>query len=313
MSNITLAPADASAASTTNFKISNGDDLNTIFQPISLGTQIGYNTGFKVGGTDLRSIFTALSSSAGSATGFNVNGNDLNTIFEPINLGRELIVHTAGASSNDVIFSVVSGETMTVILVGGGGGGSSNARTASAFSGGNGGAGGKIFIQNFGVGKYTISYNIGGGGAGSTTEDVVGGTGGSSTVTINGTTYTATGGAGGNVNLDGVGSQGTKSDAYNYNHGGTAAVKNYSGDTTISRTDGEGGFVLTVDGTTYNIGGGGAGGISYYTDKDVNASFPGVGGNGGYGGGGKGGDGNNNEKINNGISGGAGFLCVVVS
>jgi hypothetical protein len=94
MSNITLAPADASAASATNFKNSNDDDLNTIFQPISLGTQISSNTGFQVGGTDLRSIFAALSSGAGSATGFEVDGSDLNTIFERTNKFRKRINRT---------------------------------------------------------------------------------------------------------------------------------------------------------------------------------------------------------------------------
>ena len=318
-----LTSVDAPAASTTNFTTSTGADLNAIFQPISLGTTIGYNTGFQVSGNDLKNIFAARTSAAGSATGFEVSGNDLNTIFEPINLTKKLIVDTA--TSGSAVFPVLSGEKMTVILVGGGGGGSTRTRNApfSAFSAGNGGAGGEIKIEEITTaGSYSISYSIGAGGTGSTTSNSAGNDGDGCTVTIGGTTYTASGGAGGNVGLDGIGSQGTAGDYYNYNHGGTAAVKYVSsGDTYIDATEGQGGFVLTVDGTAYKVGGGGGGGKTWYDDNNDDRTLGGIGGGDGgrnteggageNGGGGGGGPATLIEKIDGG-DGGDGFLCIVV-
>jgi hypothetical protein len=317
---IDLSSNVPTAASTTNFTTSTGADLNTIFQPISLGATIGYNTGFEVSGNDLKNIFAAKTSATGSsATGFQVSGNDLNTIFEPLNSTQKLIVNTA-TSGNETIY-LPSSKTMTVILVGGGGGGSTRV-TSGSYSAGNGGAGGEIKIKEITTaGTYDISYSIGAGGAGSTTEDVSGNTGGTSTVTIGGTTYTASGGAGGNVGLDGVGSQGTAGDDYNYNHGGTAAVKDSGGNTYINETDGQGGFVLTVDGIAYNVGGGGGGGKTYITDDNEDETSGGIGGgNGGKttgfggtnGGGGGGGAADKKHNMWNGGDGGAGFLCIVV-
>lgn len=74
---------------TTNFKTSNGTDLEYIFYPASLGgTPYSTNTGFVSGNTDLKNIFQVNGSDTTSAatTGFKLStGADLNTVFRNIN------------------------------------------------------------------------------------------------------------------------------------------------------------------------------------------------------------------------------------
>jgi hypothetical protein len=73
---------------TTNFKISDGTDLENIFYPVSLGgTTYSTNTGFVSGGTDLKNIFAAKGSETSAvSTGFKISsGSDLNSIFRNIN------------------------------------------------------------------------------------------------------------------------------------------------------------------------------------------------------------------------------------
>ena len=78
---------------TTNFVCKNASgvyqDLSGIFQPISLGVSIGYDTSFNIAGIgDLSTIFASISS--GSSIGYNTglianNGQDLRQIFAAYN------------------------------------------------------------------------------------------------------------------------------------------------------------------------------------------------------------------------------------
>jgi hypothetical protein len=67
----------------TNYKTSNGSDLNNIFAKYRGGTQASL-TKYKVGTTDLNAIFSRylLGTQAG-ATGYKVGTNDLSTILQP--------------------------------------------------------------------------------------------------------------------------------------------------------------------------------------------------------------------------------------
>jgi len=65
----------------------NGQDLGTLFKPKILGTPIGYNTNYKLNGTDLSQIFAAIS---GTGIGYNVSYSvtghgDLSVIFDKPN------------------------------------------------------------------------------------------------------------------------------------------------------------------------------------------------------------------------------------
>ena len=72
---------------TTNYKISTGEDLSEIFQPLSLGTSYPTVTSYNVTGYgDLNTIFAAFSgTSIGYDTGYKVGSNDLSNIFAPYN------------------------------------------------------------------------------------------------------------------------------------------------------------------------------------------------------------------------------------
>ncbi len=60
-------------------------DLSAIFQPISLGTPYTLSTGFRMSnGQDLNTIFAKyVSGNKATSTNYYVNGQDLNAIFAP--------------------------------------------------------------------------------------------------------------------------------------------------------------------------------------------------------------------------------------
>ncbi len=69
----------------TGYKVGS-TDLANVFLPLSLGTPVGYNTGFVVSGMgDLSALFAARVATSAPTTGYVVSGvGDLNTIFAPL-------------------------------------------------------------------------------------------------------------------------------------------------------------------------------------------------------------------------------------
>jgi hypothetical protein len=146
-------------------------DLSGIFQPLSLGLPIGYDTSFNViNYGDLSNIFASLSSGSniGFNTGFQVNGNDLSTIFAAYNTDNSINVSgatTTSQSSGGILYTILflsSGSSATFsqatnssvdinyILIGSGaGGGAGNGTTGGGGSGGGGGGGGGFLAGSF--------------------------------------------------------------------------------------------------------------------------------------------------------------------
>jgi len=221
---------------TTHYTVG-GVDLSAIFQPLSQGSAIGYDTNYTVSGYgDLRNIFAAYTGAAGTqapVTGYSVNGQDLNTIFakKPLYIitgsltydvytygGRTGIVFTGGTGTITYFIDIPT----TVIAVGGGGGG--NMQTLGFFTvcaGTGGGGGGTAYIQNSNLNKnvpYNISVGIGGQPG---TGQQSGSTGGNSSFD----TYTGGGGGGGGV-LVGVNHYSGNGGATNT---GTSSFDTYTG------------------------------------------------------------------------------------
>lgn len=179
------------------------------------------------------------------------------------------------------------------IIGGGGGGGGCCSNDYSA--GGGGGAGGfcMAHIKNVGSGPY--SYSIGDGGAGGTSNLATGngGTGGSTSITINGITYSSGGGIGGTF----AASSGI------FAEGGGGSTSNG-----LVPSVGDNGFcgmgfpTMTISGrggkTHY-----GTGGASVYVTSNGNSGE-------GYGSGGSGGANINTEQGRNGGSGAPGVILV---
>jgi len=208
---------------TTNYTVG-GLDLSAIFQPLSQGSAIGYDTNYAVSGYgDLRNIFAAYTGAPGTQaplTGYNVNGQDLNAIFAKTPLyvitgTLTSAVYTFGIYTG-IVFTAGSGNitffidiATTLIAVGGGGGG--NMQTLDFFtvsSGTGGGGGGTAYIPNSNLNNnvpYNISVGSGGlpgagqqpgsNGVGSSFETFTGGGGGGGGVFIGLTRYSGNGGA----------------------------------------------------------------------------------------------------------------------
>lgn len=133
-----------------------------------------------------------------------VAGSGLAIVFEYI-FSPSYTLYTTG--TNYIVTTTTDSKGIYAILIGGGGGGGSGGANSNGTGGGGGGGGGgaisTIYIPNPNIGSsMTISYTIGSGGsgAGSLTGNGAGynGSGGGATsVTYNGTTYSANGGAGG--------------------------------------------------------------------------------------------------------------------
>lgn len=155
-----------------------------------------------------------------------------------------------------------------VTLVGGGGQGGGTATTAGQVGGGGGSGGYVLGYFTFVAGQTAMTYSLGAAGSGAA-AGAAGTTGGDTTVTYNGVTYTASGGVGGTANgaggAGGAASGGTLNIAggAGANGGTMAATSNYQG--TGGNTPlglGAGGQMpVTAAGNTGNAGSGyGAGG-----------------------------------------------------
>lgn len=158
---------------TTNYRVG-GVDLSTIFQPLSQGSAIGYDTNYTVSGYgDLRNIFAAYTGAPGTqapVTGYSVTGHgDLNNIFAQ----KTLYVITGSLTYNVYTFGGYTGIAFTagsggitffadilsnLIAVGGGGAGGPDGEA--------GGGGGTVNFPNFNVVTNTLyGISVGGGGA----------------------------------------------------------------------------------------------------------------------------------------------------
>lgn len=188
-------------------------------------------------------------------------------------------------------------HSITAYAVGGGGGGGdyNNVRTKSGsyyynyYSGCGGGGGG---YQSNGsiavVPGQTIAVTIGAGGSrgyywisSGNVQRIGGGSGGTTSISCNGKTISASGGYGGaSHNQNNVGGSSPNSSA-----GGSGTGSGGTGSYTNS---GNGGSGKSINGTTYSGGGGGGGGYYYYDKNSSSAKFH-LAGNGGSGGGGQGG------------------------
>jgi hypothetical protein len=198
---------------TTNYRVG-GLDLSAIFQPLSQGSAIGYDTNYAVSGYgDLRNIFAAYTGAPGTqapVTGYSVTGHgDLNTIFAKTPLyiitgsltydvytygGYTGIVFTGGTGTITYFIDIAT----TVIAVGGGGGGNMLLEFfPGVHAGTGGGGGGTAYIPNLNLNNnvlYNISVGAGGvAGNGYATTLQPGGNGGDSGFD----TFTGGGGGGG--------------------------------------------------------------------------------------------------------------------
>lgn len=282
-------------ALSTGYKIPDGRDLNQIFASISSGSQIGYDTGFRVNNenyiySDLRLIFAAKINTTITPTG---------TFSSATNSGYTIVSFTA----NNGTFNISSSDSNTFyyLVVGGGGAGGSDA-------GGGGGAGGVVQGTFSITGSKTINIVVGAGGI--VTYSTSTKNGDNSSLSYDSTTITGTGGGyggwasgwgtpknqaanggcgggcGTNTTTPGTGSQGKNGGTSGaFIMGGGGGGMNTNGGNGGSNTGGNGGngILCTQNGinliypSTYwgGGGGGGAGGSS-------------VAGNGGLGGGGGG-------------------------
>lgn len=185
------------------------------------------------------------------------NGTTWASTSLPSATGTRAEVFTTGTSQSWTIPSGVTAVKVTIIGGGGGGGGSTTSGPCCTPNGGAGGGAGGTAIQYFTGVSGTMTYTVGAGGARGTTS--TGTTGGTSSVVYSGTTYSATGGAGGTVGVNpGGGLGGT----------GSAATINISGGT------GSPGLYTVAGGIPAPLGGG------------APLGFPG--GSNGYGAGGSG-------------------------
>ena len=294
---------------TTNYKISTGQDLSGIFQPISLGTAYPTTTGYKISsGADLNTIFAAYTTGAqANATGYKIStGADLNEIFAKYNplpytiTGGSYTKTSDGTynyiltfKSNSAIVFTSNVGTINYTVVGGGAGGMyGNYTVGFAQAGGTGGGGGQVIRGNstFSTGtSYTIKVGTGGdrGIYNNIVAQVIPPTNGDSSII---STITANGGIIKNGGFGG--SAGTGTSNGNPGSNGISGTYGYGGD-----GGGGGGGSSATSGT--GIAGGGGAGFS-------------TGGTGGVGGinpntrGSSGQDGSNNSGGGGGGGGGAG-------
>lgn len=188
-------------------------------------------------------------------------------------------------------------HSITAYAVGGGGGGGdyNNVRTKSGsyyynyYSGCGGGGGG---YQSNGsiavVPGQTIAVTIGAGGSrgyywisSGKVQRIGGGSGGTTSISCNGKTISASGGHGGAVHNQ----NNSNGSSPNSSAGGSGTGSGGTGSYTNS---GNGGSGKSINGTTYSGGGGGGGGYYYYDKTSSSGKFH-LAGNGGSGGGGNGG------------------------
>ena len=166
-----------------------------------------------------------------------------------------VITQTAPGTYSAPMYLFSGAITVSATLQGGGGGGGAGG-IGNAFFGGGGGGAGYLLTTICGTAAGSLAYTIGAGGLGGNgaSPPTSGVSGENTTITINGITFTASGGGRGSVGMTGSGPGG--SGLYAGGNGGTNAA---------------GGA---------GAGGGGAGGSQGYTDN-----CGGGGGGGGLGGG----------------------------
>lgn len=232
-----------------------------------------------------------------------------------------------------------TGQTMARVQVWGGGGGASRSASANSTGGGGGGGYAEITIPLTQLNTQTVV--VGSGGAGATTA-ANGSAGGISYLTVNGSTFGATGGGGGGVYLTVVygGGGGTRYDGFNSSGGvgnpstlgsiylytgsqsGTAndyfgvlgaGAKDGSYNAMFGITQGGGGGAGNTN-PRYIGGGsiyGGGGGTSSVSGSYGQSVYGGFGGSSGFDGAAPGGGGGASASANtNGGSGGAGRIVI---
>ena len=266
-----------------------GQDLSAIFQPIGTLTPVSA-TGYTVEGKDLSYIFAGVSSGTQISydTGFKVNNSnypniDLRQIFAPYNslpfstTGSAKYTYTGGyytiifTESGTITFTSPTGNILNtkILAVGGGGGGGGGGGeawqydidTGTGTSPGAGGGGGGIGFLNKTISNniYTITVGTGGAGLNGSNKGLNGGT---SRFIQNTTNYlTATGGGGGGAFYSqtggGAGGTSTSEFAYTSYNGGKGANASANG-TNGSPTNPL--MPISVYGTNYYFSGAGAGG-----------------------------------------------------
>ena len=220
---------------TTNYRVG-GVDLSTIFQPLSQGSAIGYDTNYTVSGYgDLRNIFAAYTGAPGTqapVTGYSVTGHgDLNTIFAktPLysitNQSADLKITTiknngytglifetnqqpntsAGVDTCTIVFN--ASKHISCLIVGGGGGGSAGnyigIYSDDSTSGGGGGGGAGFINDAFNIPTHApFSIQVASAGLGRQAinpgqGNSAGYNGGSSSLTGGAFSFLASGGGGG--------------------------------------------------------------------------------------------------------------------
>ena len=141
------------ASTATGYRISNGtNDLNTVFASLSGRTPISYNTGYKVGGNDLRNIFAPYVS-------FTTNG--IISVSNPFSSASSsgwtyILFNTASSSFFFNTNSIINKLYYMIVGIG------CNGRIGALFAttgGVAGGAGGiwNDFVNNFPAGNYNIT------------------------------------------------------------------------------------------------------------------------------------------------------------
>lgn len=159
--------------------------------------------------------------------------------------------HTLNAKTTHVVVEMV-----------GGGGGGAGRNPGSATGGGGGGAGcyvRTLLLPTGGAGSLT--YAVGGGGSGGG-DNANGGGGGNSSITINGTTYTAYGGGGGISSSGSSGANGSKIQSAN-----AISIPGTFGAPASGPAGGYGGASIFSGYVAQNTAGavGGGGGGAYYS------------------------------------------------
>ncbi len=257
---------------TTNYRISTGQDLSGIFQPLgSLSpypTPTGYTTKINGVDKDLNTIFAAWTTGTQStATGYKIfGGADLSTFFAPYNPLPYTITGGTFTKTSDGIYNYILTFTSSSSI---------------------------IFNSNVG----TINYTVVGGGAGGyyggygffLAKPGGSGGGGGQVITENstfstGTTFTLT-----------VGKGGTRGNYVEV----IGLIEPTNGNSSIISTK------ASANGGTINTGGG-SGGVPGITSNNGNPGFAGSAGTSGYGGGGGGGGGGSSASSGTGKAGGGG-------
>ncbi len=259
--------------------------------------------------------YTINSQSNGTNYGYQISNIDLATKFS--------ILNNPYTDSSNVIIPAWCTKIAFVLIGGGGGGGNGGwgSNGSSGSGGGGGGAGGTLISKAIPLTQYTCTVTIGAGGAGGVGVSGAlvkdGTSGGNTSITINGITYTAGGGGGGksginpdggsfsNYGFGGVGGNTTYDSSLNLYIDSSYNGTNGSNAIQSAGTSGAGGGGINVNpSASYSINylySGGSGGTSSSRGNPgaVGTGYGtggGGGGGSGAGGGTVGGDGGNGAK-----------------